>query len=113
MKGTLKTTIERAEGVVAYLSSVGLRQDEICNMCSVSVVLLGMNPETRLAPIVSYLERRGVPEGCIPDLLLAHPHWRERVDPARVGGFGASQGGETLMLMGGAALTRVGRPPGS
>lgn len=39
------------------------------------------------------------------DLLLAHPHWRERVDPARVGGFGASQGGETLMLMGGAELT--------
>ena len=39
------------------------------------------------------------------DLLLAHLHWRERVDPARVGGFGASQGGETVMLMGGAALT--------
>ncbi|MDH5287915.1 MAG: hypothetical protein OEX23_14925 [Betaproteobacteria bacterium] len=39
------------------------------------------------------------------DLLLAHPHWRDRIDPARVGGFGASQGGETLMLMGGAALT--------
>jgi dienelactone hydrolase len=39
------------------------------------------------------------------DLLLQHPHWRDRVDPERIGGFGASQGGETLMLMGGAALT--------
>ena len=39
------------------------------------------------------------------DALLAHPQWRDRVDPERIGGFGASQGGETLMLMGGAALT--------
>lgn len=39
------------------------------------------------------------------DLVLAHPHWRDRADPARIGGFGASQGGETLMLMGGAELT--------
>ena len=39
------------------------------------------------------------------DVLLDHPHWRDRVDPERIGGFGASQGGETLMLMGGASLT--------
>lgn len=39
------------------------------------------------------------------DLLLAHPQWRDVVDAGRIGGFGASQGGETLMLMGGAALT--------
>jgi dienelactone hydrolase len=39
------------------------------------------------------------------DALLAHPQWRNIVDPERIGGFGASQGGETLMLMGGAALT--------
>ncbi|HEX4886338.1 MAG TPA: hypothetical protein VFX05_19505, partial [Casimicrobiaceae bacterium] len=53
------------------------------------------------------------------DLVLNHPQWRDRVDPDRVGGFGASQGGETLMLMGGAELTTsltlatraVGRDP--
>lgn len=39
------------------------------------------------------------------DVVLAHPHWRDRVDPERIGGFGASQGGETMMLMGGAELT--------
>lgn len=39
------------------------------------------------------------------DLLLTHPHWRDRIDPERIGGFGASMGGATLMLMGGAALT--------
>jgi hypothetical protein len=38
-------------------------------------------------------------------VLLSHSHWRDRVDPERIGGFGASQGGESLMLMGGAALT--------
>jgi predicted dienelactone hydrolase len=39
------------------------------------------------------------------DLLLAHPQWREHLDAAQIGGFGASIGGETMMLMGGAALT--------
>lgn len=39
------------------------------------------------------------------DLLSTHAHWRDRVDLARVGAFGISQGGETIMLAGGAALT--------
>lgn len=39
------------------------------------------------------------------DLLLAHPQWQDHVDAAQIGGFGASMGGETLMLMGGAGLT--------
>lgn len=39
------------------------------------------------------------------DLVLAHPQWRDHLDIAQIGGFGASIGGETMMLMGGAALT--------
>jgi predicted dienelactone hydrolase len=39
------------------------------------------------------------------DLLLASPQWVDHVDPARIGGFGASLGGESLMLMAGAGLT--------
>jgi predicted dienelactone hydrolase len=39
------------------------------------------------------------------DRLVAHPQWRDRIDGSRVGGFGVSQGGETLMLLAGAALT--------
>ena len=39
------------------------------------------------------------------DLVSTHPQWRDHVDLARVGAFGISQGGETIMLMGGAALT--------
>jgi len=39
------------------------------------------------------------------DLVLAHPQWRDHVDVTQVGGFGASMGGETMMLLGGAALT--------
>ncbi len=34
---------------------------QICNMASISVVLLGLNPETRVAAVVEYLRRRGVP----------------------------------------------------
>jgi len=39
------------------------------------------------------------------DYLLASPQWRDRVDASRVGGFGASMGAESLLLMGGARLT--------
>ncbi|TMH35841.1 MAG: hypothetical protein E6H66_06740 [Betaproteobacteria bacterium] len=39
------------------------------------------------------------------DLVLAHPQYRDHVDPARVAGFGASLGGETLLLQAGAQLT--------
>jgi len=39
------------------------------------------------------------------DVLFARPEWRDRLDAARIGAFGISQGGETLMLQGGAELT--------
>jgi predicted dienelactone hydrolase len=36
---------------------------------------------------------------------LVHPDWRDHVDADRIGAFGASLGGESVMLMGGAQLT--------
>ena len=39
------------------------------------------------------------------DLMLAHPQWRDHIDATQIGGFGASLGGEALILMGGAGLT--------
>ncbi|HEY7943726.1 MAG TPA: hypothetical protein VIH15_04395 [Casimicrobiaceae bacterium] len=39
------------------------------------------------------------------DYVFAHPQYRDHLDPARIGGFGASQGGESLLLMTGAKLT--------
>jgi predicted dienelactone hydrolase len=39
------------------------------------------------------------------DLVLANPQYSNHVDATQIGGFGASMGGETLMLMGGAGLT--------
>jgi len=39
------------------------------------------------------------------DVLLADPLWANHVMPEEVGGFGASLGGESFMLMGGAGLT--------
>jgi len=38
------------------------------------------------------------------DVMLARADWRDRVDVNHVGAFGISQGGETLMLLGGAEL---------
>jgi len=39
------------------------------------------------------------------DAVLNHPDFRDHVDAANVGAFGASVGGESIMLMGGAMLT--------
>ena len=39
------------------------------------------------------------------DIVLAHPQWQGHIDATRIGGFGASMGGETMMLLGGAGLT--------
>ena len=39
------------------------------------------------------------------DLLLNNPQWSARVDPNQIGGFGASLGGESMLLMAGAGLT--------
>src|SRR5512140_911041 len=38
-------------------------------------------------------------------LVLAHPLWQGHIDATRIGGFGASMGGETMLLLGGAGLT--------
>ncbi|MDQ6923967.1 MAG: hypothetical protein M3Z74_07315 [Pseudomonadota bacterium] len=40
------------------------------------------------------------------DLLLSDPQWSAHLDATKIGGFGASQGGETLLLMAGAGLTK-------
>jgi dienelactone hydrolase len=39
------------------------------------------------------------------DLVLANPQWQSHIDTTRIGGFGASMGAETMMLLGGAGLT--------
>jgi predicted dienelactone hydrolase len=39
------------------------------------------------------------------DLVLGNPQWQVHIDATRIGGFGASMGAETMMLLGGAGLT--------
>ena len=39
------------------------------------------------------------------DLILAHPQWRDHINATQIGGFGASMGGETMLLLAGAELT--------
>lgn len=38
-------------------------------------------------------------------LVLNHPQWQGHIDATQIGGFGASMGGETMMLLGCAGLT--------
>ena len=39
------------------------------------------------------------------DAFLARPEWNDRIDPNGIGAFGASLGGESVLLMGGPSLT--------
>jgi predicted dienelactone hydrolase len=39
------------------------------------------------------------------DLVLAHPQWKDHIDETQISGFGASMGGETMLLLAGAGLT--------
>jgi len=41
------------------------------------------------------------------DVVLGHPQYRDHVDVNRIAGFGASLGGETLLLQAGAQLTKT------
>ena len=44
------------------------------------------------------------------EVMLSRAEWRDRVDVNHVGAFGISQGGETLMLLGGAELNSTFSP---
>lgn len=59
----------------------------------------------RLGDVIAMQALRPLAVSAALDLVLAHPQWRAHVDAAQVGGFGASMGGETMLLLGGAALT--------
>jgi predicted dienelactone hydrolase len=39
------------------------------------------------------------------DRVLGDPQWQSHIDNTQIGGFGASMGGETMLLLGGARLT--------
>lgn len=60
---------------------------------------------SRLSDAVAMQALRPLSVSAALDLVLAHPQWRDHVDAAQIGGWGASLGGETMMLLGGAALT--------
>lgn len=60
---------------------------------------------SRLSDVIAMQALRPLAVSAALDLVLAHPQWRDHIDATQIGGFGASMGGETMMLMGGAALT--------
>ena len=74
--------------------------------------LLAFDEPGQIASAIANFERYTTMQATRPlsisaalDTLLAHPQWRDSLDADRIGGFGASQGGETMMLLGGAELT--------
>ena len=60
---------------------------------------------THLRDFVASESLRPLEVSAAIDLLLAHPQYRDHVDPTQIGGFGASYGGATMLLMAGAGLT--------
>jgi len=71
----------------------------IDNLSDAVALLAQLNPFTALQAL------RPLSMSAALDLMLLHPQWRDHIDATQIGGFGASLGGETLMLMGGAGLT--------
>jgi predicted dienelactone hydrolase len=60
---------------------------------------------TRLQEIVNMQAERPQAIRAAVDALLAHPDFRDHVDSGAIGGFGASLGGEAMLLTAGAKLT--------
>ncbi len=60
-----------------------------------------------LSDVVAMQALRPLSMSAALDLVLAHPQWRDHIDATQIGGFGASMGGQTMMLMGGAGLTKT------
>jgi predicted dienelactone hydrolase len=65
-----------------------------------------LNLLTNLQDFIGLQALRPLSLSATIDLLLAHPQWRDRIDAARIGGFGASLGGQSMLLMAGAGLTK-------
>lgn len=71
----------------------------IDNLSDAAALLANLSDFTALQAL------RALSLSAILDLMLADPEWRDHIDATQIGGFGASMGGETLLLMGGAGLT--------
>jgi predicted dienelactone hydrolase len=65
----------------------------------------GITAETLWRDYVAMQALRPITASRLLDRLAAHPQWAGALDLAHVGGFGVSQGGETMMLLAGGALT--------
>ena len=65
----------------------------------------GLTAEALWLDYVAMQAIRPITASRMLDMLAAHPQWSGALDLAHVGGFGISQGGETMMLLAGAALT--------
>ena len=65
----------------------------------------GLPSGTLWRDFVALQALRPVSASAMLDALSAHAQWKDAIDLSRIGGFGISQGGETMMLLAGAAVT--------
>lgn len=59
-KRQMATTAVRMKDVVEYLESEGIRNDVICNMCSINPDILAKDPQTELKPTIDFLRDIGI-----------------------------------------------------
>jgi predicted dienelactone hydrolase len=67
----------------------------------------GLTAEALWLDYVAMQALRPITASRMLDLLSSHAQWRDAIDLSRISGFGISQGGETMMLLAGAALTNT------
>lgn len=71
VKRQLKTTVDECRENIEYLTSLGLTEQQVCNMASLCFPILAADRKTQLEPVINFLKKRGVSD--LPPVLSQHP----------------------------------------
>lgn len=71
VKRQLNTSVDKCKDVIEYLTSLGLTEQQICNMVSLCHTILAHDVTTHVKPVIAFLKKRGVED--LPSLLTQHP----------------------------------------
>jgi hypothetical protein len=68
-----RTSCEHIEGVIKCLTSLGIPNDQICNMVAMVPAIFGLDPDKQIKPVVDYIQSRGVSGSALVRVLELHP----------------------------------------
>ncbi|CAG9461808.1 unnamed protein product [Pedinophyceae sp. YPF-701] len=73
-KRLLDTSLDQVRAVVGWLKNdLGMNTQDVCNMCSISCAMFGMDVEADLKPVVAYMRARGASDATVRRVLTSNP----------------------------------------